>query len=101
MTHCNARLTTATVEPCPEPFTFMVNDGRTRTICGAAKPGCDGTTHTTTYTLTCDLDNDNHYSFSDGADDHMMPHPEDGYLLCWRDNWKGATPHVETQAGDA
>jgi hypothetical protein len=76
MTDCNATLTTATVEPCP-------NEG-----CGAADGVMHfwtdgGQKHVTLHTMTCKR--------SRGCPTGQHPR--------WTDDWDGATPHVEPVAG--
>jgi len=93
---CTATLTTATVKPCPRPFILPLSDGTNRTVCGAAKQGCDGTTHTTTYTLTCEYEREHGDPYGD------TDYPEhyacvDGMDYWWCDGWKGSTPHVEPE----
>lgn len=72
MTDCNATLTTATVEPCP-------NEG-----CGAADGVMHfwtdgGQKHVTLHTMTC----------------KRSRACTDGQHRCWSDDWDGATPHIE------
>jgi hypothetical protein len=88
MTDCNATLTTATVEPCPNDCANLCIETKT--------PGhlIGSNSHVTLYTMTCKDHPDTGAGEAFDSTDHRHQH-EYGE---WYDDTPGATPHVEPVA---
>jgi hypothetical protein len=100
MTDCNATLTTATVGPCRCDLTIGSPDYLNHDPVSLFNEDRGEYEHVTLHTMTCTGKVNAHHSHEDGLEQHLFV-DAGGWFRVWRDDWDGATPHVEQLVSEA